>query len=178
MLVTCLRIQGLKIVVPRIFCDSRGFFLESYRRPLYADSGIALEFVQDNLSFSHQNVLRGLHYQSGQDKLISVICGKIWDVAVDLRPSSITFGQYEAVELDDRTRNQFFVPDGFAHGFYVLSQTALVQYKVSAVHDPAQERAIRWNDPELNIPWPCTEPTLSLRDQNSSFFKQIFEVVG
>jgi dTDP-4-dehydrorhamnose 3,5-epimerase len=177
MLVTCLRIQGLKVIEPRIFCDERGFFLESYRQPLYATFGIEAKFVQDNLSFSHCNTLRGLHYQPGQDKLISVMSGTIWDVAVDLRPGSSTFGQYEGVELDGELRRQLFVPDGFAHGFCVLSKTALVQYKVSAIYDPAKESSLRWNDRDLNIPWPCKEPIVSSRDQMCPFFKQVFKGV-
>lgn len=172
--ITCLSIEGLKVIEPRIFSDERGFFLESYRQPLYAASGIEPVFVQDNLSFSFKGTIRGLHYQKGQDKLVSVLSGTIWDVAVDLRPGSPTFGQWEAVELDDRTRRQFFVPDGFAHGFCILSETALVQYKVSSIYDPKLERSIRWNDPQIGVAWPCQTPILSQRDQTSPFFKEVF----
>lgn len=174
MIISCLPIQGLKVVEPTIFRDERGFFLESYRQPRYASLGIHSVFVQDNLSFSRKGTIRGLHYQRGQDKLISVLNGKIWDVAVDLRVDSPTFGRWEGIELDDEARRQFFVPEGFAHGFCVLSETALVQYKVSAVYDPLLEQSLRWNDPHLNISWPDLPAILSSRDQSSPFFEEIF----
>lgn len=169
MFVTSLPLSDLKVIEPRIFRDERGCFWESYHQPIYAESGIAVRFVQDNCSFSRRDTIRGLHYQPKQAKLVSVIHGAIWDVAVDIRPGSETFGQYAAIELDDRLRRQLFVPDGFAHGFCVLSETALVQYKVSEVYDPCAERSIRWNDPKINIAWPCSEPILSNRDQTSPF---------
>jgi dTDP-4-dehydrorhamnose 3,5-epimerase len=173
-----LRLSGLKLIKPRSFEDERGFFLESYRQPLYAKAGIP-DFVQDNLSFSKKNVIRALHFQQGagqvpgQAKLVQVLRGKIFDVAVDLRPSSLTFGQWEAVALDDLLRWQLFIPAGFAHGFCVLSEDALVQYKVSSLYDPNTERSIRWNDPDLNIAWPTKLPILSKRDQNSPFLREI-----
>ena len=173
-MISCLPIQGLKVVEPTIFRDERGFFLESYRQPRYASLGIHSIFVQDNLSFSRKGTIRGLHYQKGQDKLISVLNGKIWDVAVDLRVDSPTFGKWEGIELDDESRRQFFVPDGFAHGFSVLSETALVQYKVSAIYDPLLEQSLRWNDPILNISWPDLPAILSSRDQSSPLFEEIF----
>jgi dTDP-4-dehydrorhamnose 3,5-epimerase len=120
--------------------------------------------------------IRGLHYQShpGQAKLVSCIQGKIWDVAVDIRIDSPTFGQWEAVVLDDQDRHQLFIPVGFAHGFCVLSQEALVQYKVSSIYDAKAERSIRWNDPVIGIDWPVQNPILSERDATSPFFKEVF----
>ncbi|MDE3045912.1 MAG: dTDP-4-dehydrorhamnose 3,5-epimerase [Verrucomicrobiota bacterium] len=164
-----LRLAGLKLIRPRVFGDERGYFYESYRAPLYQEFP---PFVQDNISFSVKNTVRALHYQSapGQAKLVSCLQGKIFDVVVDLRRDSPTFGQWEAVELEGAT--QLFVPIGFAHGFCVLSDHALVQYKVSAVYNPATECSIRWNDPTFNISWPVQEPILSPRDQVSPFFSK------
>lgn len=177
--ITPLRLAGLKKVVPRVFRDERGFFFESYCQPLYIPQGISVGFVQDNVSFSVYKTLRALHYQShpGQAKLVSCVQGKIWDVAVDLRCDSPTFGQWEAIELDDQTHVQLFIPVGFAHGFCVLSETARVHYKVSSPYDPKTECSIRWNDPDLKIPWPVSDPILSLRDQISPFFKEVFSDV-
>jgi dTDP-4-dehydrorhamnose 3,5-epimerase len=174
--IVSLRLSGLKKLKPKVFLDDRGFFLESYRQPLYAAQGIDLCFVQDNISFSKQGTIRALHFQSdpGQAKLISCIQGKIWDVAVDIRPDSSTFGQWEAIELDDVHHTQFFIPVGFAHGYCVLSETAKVFYKVSSIYNPATERSLRWNDPDLAIPWPIATPSLSVRDQTSPFFKELF----
>lgn len=176
MLVKPLRLCGLKIITPQIFRDERGFFLETFRKPLYASEGIDVPFVQDNLVFSQKNVIRGLHFQKspGQAKLVSCIHGKIWDVAVDIRPDSPTFGQWEAVVLDSHSHEQFFVPIGFAHGYCVLSETALVSYKVSSIYDSKQEKSIRWDDPDLGILWPVTSPLLSSRDQTSPFLREIF----
>lgn len=171
-----LRLSGLKLIVPQQFVDERGFFFESYRQNLYADQGINIPFVQDNVSFSLKGTIRALHYQSspGQAKIISCVQGKIWDVAVDIRPDSPTFGEWEAFELDDEQHHQLYVPIGFAHGFCVLSETARVHYKVSAPYDPKTERSLRWNDPDINIPWPCKKPILSPRDQTSPLFKEVF----
>lgn len=169
-------IHGLKLIFPKKFCDERGFFLESFRKPLYEEEGIATPFVQDNLVFSNKNVVRGLHYQRfpGQAKLVSCLQGKIWDVAVDIRPDSPTFGMWQAVVLDDQTFAQFFIPVGFAHGYAVLSDTALVSYKVSALYDPQEERSIRWNDPAIAIDWPVTEPVLAPRDRVSPLLQEVF----
>ncbi len=176
MQISDLRIKGLKLIKPRIFKDERGFFFESYRKDLYLSLGIEVPFVQDNVSFSQKGTVRALHFQShpGQAKLVSCIQGKIWDVAVDIRPESPTFGQWEAVELDDQGHHQLFVPIGFAHGFCVLSETALVQYKVSAPYDAKTECSIRWNDPDINVIWPIQQPVLSPRDQISPYFKEVF----
>lgn len=176
-----LELRGLKLLSPKIFGDERGFFFESYRQPLYAAAGISEIFVQDNVSFSRKDSVRGLHYQEipGQAKLVSCLQGTIWDVAVDIRAGSKTFGKWAAVELDDKHCRQLYVPIGFAHGFCVLSETAKVCYKVSALYDPKTERAIRWNDPDLKVAWPVQNPVLSPRDQTSPFFKEVCdEIVG
>ncbi len=179
MQVTDLKLSGLKLIRPRVFTDERGFFFESYRQPLYAGEGINIPFVQDNVSFSRKGTIRALHFQSnpGQAKLVSCLEGTIWDVAVDIRPSSSTFMQWVGVELNDATHEQLFIPVGFAHGFCVLSDTARVQYKVSAPYDPKTECSIRWNDPDLNIAWPIQNPLLSPRDQTSPLFKEMYHVV-
>ena len=176
MQITSLYLQGLKKIEPRLFRDERGFFFESYRAPLYQEHGIDVPFVQDTISFSTQNTIRALHFQSdpGQAKLVSCIEGSIWDVAVDIRPNSPTFGQWEAVELNSNQCAQLFIPVGFAHGYCVLSETAKVLYKVSSIYNPQQERSLRWNDPDLGIAWPAQTPILSERDQTSPFFKELF----
>lgn len=173
-----LKLAGLKLILPRLFKDERGFFFESYHQSLYESHGLPL-FLQDNVSFSRNGALRGLHFQvePGQDKLVTCTQGAIWDVVVDLRPHSSTFKQWEAVELNDQTHAQLFVPKGFAHGFCVLSESARVHYKVSSFYNPKTERSIRWNDPEFKIAWPITSPILSERDQTSPFFKEIQDVV-
>ncbi len=179
MQVTEFKLPGLKLIRPRIFADERGFFFESYRQTSYAEQRIDVPFVQDNISFSRKGTIRALHFQSapGQAKLVSCTQGTIWDVAVDIRPDSPTFMQWAAVELDDQTHQQLFIPIGFAHGFCVLSETARVQYKVSAPYNPETECSIRWNDPDLKIDWPVQNPVLSPRDQMSPFFKEISHVV-
>lgn len=175
MQVSDLRLKGLKLIVPYLFFDERGFFFESYRASKYAEFEIFSTFVQDNISCSKRGVIRGLHYQSapGQAKLVSCLYGKIWDVAVDIRPDSPTFGQWEGVFLDDRDRHQMFIPIGFAHGFCALSDGALIQYKVSSAYNPCTEQSIRWNDPDLAISWPIQEPFLCERDLKSPLFKEI-----
>ena len=165
-----MRLSGLALISPKVFPDERGYFFESYRAHLGT-------FPQDNVAFSKKNVLRGLHYSS-QAKLVSCLQGMIWDVAVDIRPDSPTFGEWEAVVLDDVSHQQFFIPVGFAHGYCVLSDTALVHYKVSALFDPKTEMSIRWNDPDLAIVWPIENPILSLRDKHSPFWKEIYADLG
>jgi dTDP-4-dehydrorhamnose 3,5-epimerase len=172
MQVADLPIAGLKLIRPHVFKDARGFFFESYRKPLYP----WVDFVQDNMSVSCKNTIRGLHFQSspGQAKLVSCLQGAIWDVVVDIRPDSPTFGQYEALEINDKTREQLFIPVGFAHGFCVLSETAWVHYKVSHIYDPKTECSIRWNDPDLAIEWRVMDPLVSERDAKAPFFKEVF----
>ena len=170
-----LPLDGLKLIKPRIFSDDRGFFYESYRQNIYQDFGIETPFVQDNISFSKYGTIRALHFQShpGQAKLVSCIQGKIWDVAVDIRPNSPTFGKWEAALLDDQNHHQFFIPVGFAHGYCVLSETATVHYKVSSIYDPKYECSIRWNDPDIRVDWPIQPLSLSPRDQISPFLKEL-----
>jgi dTDP-4-dehydrorhamnose 3,5-epimerase len=167
-----LPLKGLKLVKPRVFGDTRGFFLESYHEPRYRAAGIDVPFVQDNHSRSKQGTLRGLHYQSspGQAKLVRVVAGAIWDVTVDIRPSSPTFGKWHAVSLDAETHQQLFIPIGFAHGFCVTTPFAEVLYKVSHPYDAKTESTIAWNDPQIGVAWPVSEPVLSARDQQGEPF--------
>lgn len=173
-----LKLAGLKLITPRVFEDERGFFFESYRQDFFSTLGIG-PFPQDNSSFSRKGTIRALHFQSspGQAKLVTCVQGEIWDVAVDLRPDSPTFMQWEGVILDDKNHKQLYIPKGFAHGFCVLSPTARVHYKVSSPYDPKTECSIRWNDPDLHIDWPVKDPILSPRDQVSPFFKEVRDVL-
>jgi dTDP-4-dehydrorhamnose 3,5-epimerase len=169
-------IQGLKIITPKVFQDSRGFFYESFQRRRYAeDAGITADFVQDNHSRSQKDTIRGLHYQinPGQGKLIRVLTGSIFDVAVDIRFGSPTFGQWYGVELSAENKKQFWIPVGFAHGFSVFSEVADVEYKCTDFYSPENERGIMWNDPVLNIQWPVSEPLLSDRDCQHPNFSDI-----
>ncbi len=165
------KLPGVKIVQPSVVHDPRGFFFEAYEVTAYAMAGIG-PFVQDNCSGSRRGTVRGLHYQSqpGQAKLVRVVAGCIWDVVVDIRPESATFGQWEAFEIDAESRTQLFVPVGFAHGFSVLSEFAEVEYKVSAPYNAATECSIHYADPELAIPWSVTRPSLSERDRTAESF--------
>lgn len=182
MKVESLRLAGLKLLRPQVFADDRGFFLEGYHAERYVAHGIDCTFVQDNHSRSRHGTLRGLHYQAtpalgatelstaGQAKLVRVARGAIFDVAVDIRPESPTFGQWQGIELDDRDHVQLFVPVGFAHGFCVLSDTADVIYKVSSPYVAAAERSIAWNDPALGVTWPLEDPIVSARDRDAESF--------
>ncbi len=154
------------LVRPRLFHDRRGHFLEIYQRERYVQSGMADGFVQDNVSFSTRGVLRGLHYQlaQSQDKLIVVLNGRIFDVAVDVRRNSPQFGRWTTAVLSSDDYTQLYVPKGFAHGFCVLSETATVLYKCTEYYSPSQERGIRWDCPTLNIAWPVKEPIISDKD--------------
>ena len=169
-------LDGLIIIRSKRVKDERGSFLERYQAVRYADLGINVPFVQDNEVFSIKNVLRGLHYQEkpGQAKLISVSQGSIWDVAVDIRPESSTFGKWHAVELSEENSLQFFIPVGFAHGYCVLSETARVTYKVSSLYDPQEEKTIRWDDPQFTIDWPVRDPILSERDRSAPYLDKVF----
>ncbi len=172
MRITNLELDGLKLITPDIFGDERGFFLETYNAVRYKEAGIHEAFVQDNHSRSIKGTLRGLHYQSqpGQAKLVRVTLGRIWDVAVDIRPDSPTFGRWLGLELDAEKREQLFIPIGFAHGFCVLSDAAEVQYKVSAPYDAKTECGLSFSDPHLAVAWPITEPILSARDTHAESF--------
>ena len=171
-------IDGLLVIEPKIFGDHRGYFFESFSQKEFDDAvGSHTGFVQDNESFSGKGVLRGLHFQKGKDaqaKLVRVIEGEVWDVAVDLRPKSPTFGRHFGVTLTGENHLQFFIPRGFAHGFLVLSKTALFQYKCDNYYAPQSEDGIIWDDPTLSIPWPLdegTKPILSDRDLRHQTFE-------
>jgi len=159
-------LEGVLILEPEAFGDHRGFFLESYQRQRYADAGIDVAFVQDNISFSVRHTLRGLHYQypHAQAKLVQSLEGEIFDVAVDIRKGSPTFGQWAGAVLSSENHRQLYVPAGFAHGFCVLSKTALFMYKCSDYYAPQDEGGICWNDPDVGIEWPAQTPILSQRD--------------
>jgi dTDP-4-dehydrorhamnose 3,5-epimerase len=162
-------LAGVLIIEPVVHRDARGFFVESYNERRYREAGIDARFVQDNHSRSSRGTLRGLHWQAGshpQDKLVRVIAGQIFDVAVDVKPGSPTFGRWVGVYLSADDFRQVFVPAGFAHGFCVLSDVAEVEYKCSDFYDPASERGLVWDDPTVAIKWPISNPTLSPRDQN------------
>jgi dTDP-4-dehydrorhamnose 3,5-epimerase len=159
-------IEGILIIEPNIFMDRRGFFLETYNQKRYNAAGIITTFVQDNLSYSLKNTLRGLHFQikHPQAKLIQVISGEIFDVAVDLRSGSATFGKWTGIHLSDENRRQVFIPEGFAHGFCVLSESALFHYKCSDFYAPDDEGGIIWSDPDIGIEWPVENPIVSEKD--------------
>jgi len=158
--------DGLLLIEPRCFEDQRGFFLESYQLTHYQDVGIQDHFVQDNLSRSRKNVLRGLHFQVNkpQAQIVTVIRGRVFDVAVDLRSESPTFGQWYGIELSDNGPRQLYMAPGFAHGFCVLSDWADLHYKVSRIYDPHDEGGLLWNDPDVGIQWPIDDPRISPRD--------------
>lgn len=170
-------IEGLILITPKVFKDQRGFFLESYSDKAFKNVGITTVFVQDNHSRSEPSgVLRGLHFQKppfAQCKLIRVIQGSIFDVAVDLRKNSPTFGKWLGFELTSDNYNMLLVPQGFAHGFCTLVPGTEVQYKVDNFYSPEHDSGIRWNDPDLNIPWPIKEPVLSAKDAVLPFFKEL-----
>lgn len=170
-----LRLKGLKLIKPKIFRDERGFFLETFQQSEYVKMGLLDLFQQDNHSFSCQDCIRGMHFQSvpGQAKLIRTAVGKIYDVAVDIREHSPTYGQWEGVILDDQDHCQLFIPVGFAHGFCVLSKEAHVLYKVTAPYDPKYERGFRWDDPDINIQWPVKNPILSEKDRKAPMLEEI-----
>jgi dTDP-4-dehydrorhamnose 3,5-epimerase len=162
-------------IEPQVFADNRGFFLESYNQQKFTDkTGINVNFVQDNHSYSKQNVLRGLHYQilQPQGKLVRAVVGSIFDVAVDIRRSSPTFGKWVGCELSAENKCQLWIPPGFAHGFLVLSEVAEVLYKTTEYYNPEGDRCILWNDPDLTIDWHLTaSPILSAKDQAGKAFK-------
>lgn len=157
--------EELFILKPKVFNDERGMFYESFRKKNYKEYGIKEEFVQDNISFSQKNVLRGLHYQNYQGQLITVIYGTIFDVLVDLRSMSKTFKKYFSIELSSDYVQQVYMPPGFAHGFCVLSDFAIISYKCTEYYDPLQEIGIIWNDAEIGIKWPIKNPIISMKDQ-------------
>lgn len=171
---TPLAIPDVVLVEPTVSNDPRGWFIETYKASEFAHAGITMPFVQDNHSRSEHGVLRGLHYQKracAQGKLIRVVAGEVFDVAVDIRRSSPTFGRWVSAPLSAVNRRMLFVPPGFAHGFCVMSNVAEVLYKVTAEYAPDQERGVAWNDPALGISWPIAAPALSARDAELPFLR-------
>jgi dTDP-4-dehydrorhamnose 3,5-epimerase len=168
-------LPGVVIIEPQVFEDKRGLFMETYHQRRYREGGIAGVFVQDNLSHSVRGILRGLHYQLNhpQAKLVQVVSGAIFDVAVDIRRGSPTFGQWSGVHLSADNHRQLFVPEGFAHGFCVLSATADVLYKCTNFYAPDDEGGILWSDPDINIAWPLQTPILSEKDSKYKTLKEI-----
>jgi dTDP-4-dehydrorhamnose 3,5-epimerase len=159
-------LAGLLVIEPKVFGDARGYFLETWNQRRYREAGLEVGFVQDNLSSSRRGILRGLHLQNPnpQGKLLQVLQGEVFDVAVDLRRGSPTFKQWHGLLLSEQNKRQFYIPPGFAHGFAVLSEMALFYYKCTAFYSPADELSIRWDDPEIGVDWPLKEPLLSERD--------------
>ncbi len=160
-------IEGILIIEPQTFEDQRGFFMETYNQSRYVKAGVNEVFVQDNLSYSLKGTIRGLHFQirNPQAKLVHVITGEIFDVAVDIRPGSATFGQWTGIHLSDKNRRQLYIPEGFAHGFCVLSDTARFSYKCSNFYAPEDEGGIIWSDPDIGIRWPVENPIISEKDE-------------
>lgn len=161
------KLEGVLLVTPKVFGDDRGFFMETYNQDKAAELGLPTSFVQDNHSKSSKGVLRGLHYQypQWQGKLVRVVQGEIFDVAVDIRAGSPTYGEWVGYSLNDENKQQLYVPEGFAHGFVVTSDTAEVVYKCTAMYAPEQEGSVLWNDPAIGINWPIDEPLLSAKDK-------------
>jgi dTDP-4-dehydrorhamnose 3,5-epimerase len=168
-------LPGLLIFEPKVFGDARGFFMETWNLRRYQEAGLNANFVQDNLSFSRRGILRGLHFQNPnpQGKLLQVLQGEVFDVAVDIRRGSPTFGKWHGLVLSAENKRQFYVPPGFAHGFLVLSETALFNYKCTNFYAPKDEMAIRWDDPDVGIEWPVREPTLSEKDAKGLRLKDV-----
>jgi dTDP-4-dehydrorhamnose 3,5-epimerase len=172
------KIAGLWIIEPKVFTDARGYFMETFKKEEFEQYIGKIDFIQDNESKSSLGVLRGLHFQEGdtaQAKLVRVIQGKVWDIAVDIRKNSATFGQYVTVELSNENKRQFFIPRGFAHGFLVLSETAVFSYKVDNVYSPSTEKTLNCFDPDLAIQWPLDKSQLVLSDKDKigKFLKEI-----
>lgn len=173
-----LKIEGLILVEPVVFHDERGFFLESFKESEFMAAGITERFVQDNHSLSARNVIRGLHYQKepgAQGKLVRVIKGRAWDVAVDLRPGSLSFGKWLGMELSEENRLMLYIPPGFAHGFAAMSEEVHLLYKCTREYDPILDAGIRWDDPELAVRWPVGNPILSSKDRNLPLLRDIIE---
>lgn len=177
MRVTTVEIPGILVIEPQIFRDSRGFFVETYHAERYADAGIAERFVQDNYSRSGRGTLRGLHFQEphAQGKLVMAVEGAVYDVVVDVRKGSPTFGKWYGVELSADNLRQIYIPPGLAHGFCVMSETASFLYKCTDFYSPKDEKGIRWNDPALAISWPVARPVLSVKDQA---YRTLIEMEG
>jgi len=176
MKVTNTKISDVKIIEPKVFGDERGFFLETFELNRYRDMlEIDLDFVQDNHSRSGKNVLRGLHFQrvNPQGKLVRVVRGSVFDVAVDIRPDSPTFGEWEGIILSEENKKQFWIPPGLAHGFVVLSDIADFEYKCTDYYKPENEGCLLWNDPQVGIEWPDIQPILSEKDKKGLLLKNL-----
>ena len=173
------KLDGVVLLEPGVHGDERGFMVETYRRDVWAELGIGIAFVQHNQSRSVRNTLRGLHFQTepGQAKLVRCPRGAIFDVAVDLRRGSPTYGQWEGHVLDDEAHRQLFVPAGFGHGFAVLSDLADVAYQLSSTYDPATESGIAWDDPDVGVEWPVAEPLLSERDKKAPRLAEVADTL-
>jgi dTDP-4-dehydrorhamnose 3,5-epimerase len=172
-------LEGLALIEPQVFGDERGFFVETFSQDAWRELGVDADFVQHNHSRSALGTLRGLHFQTspGQAKLLRCPRGRIFDVAVDLRSDSPTYGKWEGYVLDDEKHHQLYVPVGFAHGFCVLSEVADVTYLVSSLYEPETEAGIRWDDPEVGVEWPVAEPLLSGRDQEAPTLAEIADTL-
>jgi dTDP-4-dehydrorhamnose 3,5-epimerase len=170
------QLPGVMVLEPQVFGDRRGFFVETWSRQRYEAAGVTCDFVQDNLSFSTKGTLRGLHFQHprGQGKLVQILSGAVFDVAVDIRPDSPTFGQWAGIELSAERHNQLYIPPGFAHGFYVMTETALFSYKCTDYYCPKTEGGILWSDPQIGIQWPLQgAPILSDKDRHYGHLRDI-----
>lgn len=170
-----LDISDVILVEPKVFPDNRGFFFESFKASDFEKAGLPTHFVQDNFSFSKKDVIRGLHYQKNpkaQGKLVSVLKGGVWDVAVDIRRKSPTFLKWVAVELNDQNHALLYIPPGFAHGFISLTEDVHLLYKCTNEYDPQADAGVRWNDPDIAIPWPAANPIVSTKDAVLPFLQQ------
>ncbi len=170
-----LEIPDVILVEPKVFPDDRGFFFESFKASDFEKSGLPTHFIQDNFSFSKKDVIRGLHYQKNpkaQGKLVSVLKGSVWDVAVDIRRKSPTFLKWVAVELNDQNHAMLYIPPGFAHGFISLTADVHLLYKCTNEYDPQTDAGVRWNDPDIAIPWPAANPIVSTKDAVLPFLQQ------
>jgi dTDP-4-dehydrorhamnose 3,5-epimerase len=175
MKVTQTKLSGVLVIEPDVFGDARGFFIETFSSKRYEEAGLKLPFVQDNISFSRKGILRGLHFQNpcAQGKLVQVLTGEVFDVVVDIRVGSPTFGQWFGEKLSAENHKQMYIPPDFAHGFCVLSDSALFSYKCTDYYSPAVEGGIIWNDPEIGIDWPVKEPQVSKKDAAYTRLKDI-----
>lgn len=171
--------EGPRLIIPKTFNDNRGYFVETYHKGDFDEAGIKEVFVQDNTSFSHKNVIRGMHLQRfphETSKLVRCIKGSILDVIVDVRPTSQTFGKYEMFELSEENLHVLYVPKGFAHGFCALTD-AVISYKVSGLYNPSHEVCLRFNDPEIGIPWPVENPIVSEKDKSGESLKRLKSIL-
>ena len=168
-------LEGVLVIEPQVFGDSRGFFYESFHQAKFRAAGIDTSFVQTNVSRSTRGVLRGLHYQfpAPQGKLVSVLEGEVYDVAVDIRPTSSTFGKWTAAMLSADNKRHFWIPPGFAHGFCVVSEAATFSYQCTTLYDPKADAAIRWDDPAIGVDWPISDPILSERDRRAPYLADV-----